>query len=489
MGWKWTSKSATCCLGVAVALVLGACGGGGSSADGGTDAGPRDGSPVDGGGGDSSPSDAATDTLPAPFDASPVPALPTGRGLDWVHENPMFLSALTVSMGAPSASFASAYLDDFNATAVHLWQDGVPTEMDGWRTQRPGVPFVVWLRDDGTSLDGREVLGGYGPGVAGRIGYQVGDEPRTLLDYDFLEEGMRAVRAADPDALVILNFSFLAEGLDEILDRYCASGLGDVISYDRYTRSLDAYGTLGIFRDAGLRCGMPYWRYVQSFVTGDDIQTVSDMRWDGLVGLLYGYTGHSWFLYQIPDGRSLTATLFETTGDAASARTERFAFAATVNSEMQVLGRTITKVVSSDVRYVPALASPPGIEDWVPGVGGDPHLVSIEAVDGEPNQDLLVAFFADAAGEIYVMLQNPNHTNGDFPTQSERAATARLTFDFRAAGGVADDRLEVLDHRTDQVLALVLGDAGGGRKRADVVLEPGNVLLFKYATGAPFAGQ
>lgn len=468
-----------------LAVLATACGGSGSGADGGVDAGPEDGRV------DTGARDASADARPGPFDASPVPALPSGRGWDWVHTHPMFLSGLTVSMGAPSASFANTYFDDFHANAVHLWQDGVPTEMDGWRAQRPGVPFVVWLRDDGTSLDGREVLGGYGPTVAGRIGYQVGDEPGNVTDYDFLEEGMRAVRAADPDALVILNFSFSADGLDDILDRYCASGLGDVISYDHYTRGLDAYRTLGIFRDAGLRCGMPYWRYMKSFIANaeDELQTLSDMRWTALSGLLYGYSGHSWFLYQIPDGRGLTATLFEETGDRTSATTPRFDFAARVNDEMHVLGRTITRVVSSDVRYVPALASPPAVEDWIPGVGGDPYLVSIEATDGEPNQDFMLGFFADAAGEVYVMIQNPNHTGGDFPTMSEATATARLTFDFSGAAGAADDRLEVLDHRNDQVLPLVLGNAGGGLRRADIVLEPGNVLLFKYATGAPFVGQ
>lgn len=43
----------------------------------------------------------------------------------------MFLSALTVRMGSPPQAFVYAYFDDFNATAVHLWEWGLPDAMNG----------------------------------------------------------------------------------------------------------------------------------------------------------------------------------------------------------------------------------------------------------------------------------------------------------------------------------------------------------------------
>ena len=41
--------------------------------------------------------------------------------------------------------FADGYFDDFHANAVHLWQFGVPSAMNGWRAARPGARWLSWL--------------------------------------------------------------------------------------------------------------------------------------------------------------------------------------------------------------------------------------------------------------------------------------------------------------------------------------------------------
>ncbi len=49
---------------------------------------------------------------------------PMTRGLKWVRNNPMFISALTVSMGNPPSDFVNEYFNRFNANAVHYGKTG-----------------------------------------------------------------------------------------------------------------------------------------------------------------------------------------------------------------------------------------------------------------------------------------------------------------------------------------------------------------------------
>jgi hypothetical protein len=456
-------------------------GGAGRPIDGGRTPDPDAGPVPDGGG------DRPDGTMPRA--CPPDPSL--GRGLRWIRANPMFISGLTVSMGAPSRAFVDAYFDDFRANAVHLWEDGLPAEVDGWQAARAGAPFVSWVHKSGISHANRELIGGLSADRPGRIGYQVGDEPLSMSEYLEIEEGLRAVRDADPNALRIVNFSYRATDFGAILDRYCASGLGDVVSYDRYSRGRSELETLEQIRAFGLRCGIPYWRYIESYERdGAAVQTESDLRWSALIGLVYGYTGHTWFLYQTAPAHGLGVTFFERAGDFTAARTPRFEVAATLNRQMAVYGRAITRLTSTDVRYLPAIRGivPDGTTQWSAGAGGDTFITGIEAVDGEPLQEGIVGFFDDDCGDTYVMLQNMNHADGSFPFESTRAATFRIAFDLEGAAGVDRDRLVALDAGgAGRLRDLPL--AGEGNRRSVMIrLEAGDAVLFKYATGRPFVG-
>ncbi len=483
------------------ALLSGCDAGGMSDTDGGappgTDAGRVDGS-VDGAVGRDAgptpgpdagpPSDAGR---PPSGDAGPPPPPPPGwpesRGWTYVRNNPMFISALTARMGVPPASAVNRYFDDFGANAIHLWETALPTELDGWLMHRPGAPWLTWVHSDGTNVGNGMVIGGYRAGAPGRIGYQVGDEPRTAADMTQILGGLAAVRTADPDGLRVVNFSY-ADALDGgFVDRLCATDLADVISYDLYSRRNGHYRPLAYFRDAGLRCGMPYWRYIKSYIAdSESVQSESDMRWAALGGLVYGYTGHSWFLYLVGggDAEGIPTTLFTGTEDWTSPTTERFGWARQLNREMAVYGRALTQLLSTDIGW----ATDTPISGVHPPEGAplfradmDPYLSGID-LDGR-FVDALFGFFIDRAGDRYVMVQNPNHTNGSFPTDDDAPLRGTLRFDFSGASGVDPTRLLVLDGRTGAVRTQAV--TGGA---VPVDLAAGDVLFFKYDTGRTFAG-
>lgn len=492
-------------------LVVLACSAAGSAT--GRDAGSsgqRDGSIADASGGmdaiaDGAASDAAADTTTpdAPgYDAgkpdsgsdagdaatvAPPKGWPQSRAWKWMRTHPMFVAALTVRMGAPPAAAVNRYFGAFGAEGIELWSMGLPDALNGWLAQRPGAPWVSWVQSDGTSAANGSVLGGLQAATPGRIGYQIGDEPGTTADMTAILGGLTAVKAADPGGLRIVNFSYDAAVSGGLVDQYCASGLGDIVSYDLYSRANQSYEKLAYFRDKGLSCGMPYWRYIKAYIGsgGDPVQTESDLRWAAFIGLTYGYTGHSWFLYLVKGGAAegIPTTFFTNTEDWASPTTQRFGWAAAINREMRVYGRALTHLLSRNVGWATTTALP-GV--WPPkgttpfNTSMDPYLTSIDPGGGG---NALLGFFVDRWGDRYVIVQNPNHTNGSFPTQGDGALQATLHFSFPAGSGVDTTHLLVLDGTTGAVKTQPL--TGGALK---IQLPAGDLLFFKYDTGHPFAG-
>jgi Bacterial pre-peptidase C-terminal domain len=425
---------------------------------------------------------------PIPYDVLVRPALP--RGLRWVRENPMFLSALTVSMGAPPPAVVDEYLDVFGATAAHTWSQGLPRAINGWRNAGRPVRWLSWIQDDGTSADpagGGQALGGVAPNLPGRIGYQIGDEPRTMSQLLDLVQGVGVVRRRDPGALTVVNFSFHADQLDALLDHAGQSPDVDVLSHDDYTTGHGAYARLLLFRDASLRNGKPYWRYLTSFHDGDD-RSEADMRWHTFAGLLHSYTGHTWFVYQIHPAHRLVPTFFQSLNSWTTPRTARFRIAARINREQLHLGEATTQLTSTDVRYVPAISfvRPRGTRNWQPGAGGDPYLTGI---NGGFLRDLQIGFFTDDYGQRYFMVQNVNHDRGRWPTKNDDPVTARLTFDFSQVTdpAFATDRLLTLNKDTGLVEELALQPLSNGQVELSVRLAAGDVILLKYKTDRPFA--
>ncbi len=435
----------------------------------------------------------APDANPNAPDAAPL-NLP--RGLTWVRTHPMFISGLNVSVGAPSTTAVTEYFEQFNANAVHLWQTGLPTEMNSWKAaNHPAFRFVSWVAADGNSSDSGGVIGGYPANSAGRIGYQIGDEPRTLADAQGMNVGVNAVRAADPDALIIINFSSSAEELTQIL-AYYPSMDADVVSFDNYSRRSGVYQQMQRFRDLGIANQQPYWCYLSSYIGSgaDTPSTESDTRWNAFAHLAWGYTGFTWFVYQLgpPHNTSLAPTLFASDSSYAATKTAQFGYAAQVNLELANLGRAITQLTHKDVRYMAAvsLLQPSNTTGWSPGAGGDSFITKIEPV-GSSTQDLIVSFFADDAGEIYVYLLNVNHEGGKFPFNNNNDATIRVTFDFSSSTDPSLSKTAVrsLNQLTGAVEDLALTAAGANQATLEVTLAAGDPVLFKYKTARPFALQ
>lgn len=456
--------------------------------DGGVDGGP----PADAG--------APPDLGPAPDGGQALPdSGPLPRGLDWVRTNPTFVSGLVVAMGPPPAEFVRAYYQDFHATAAHLWATGMPAEATAWgAVGPPGGRFVSWLDSDGNSAanPAAGVLGGGPAAMPGRIGYQVGDEPGLACDGNLqcaiddlnrMGAGLDAVRAADPNALIFLNFADL-DVTPALLNAYAALD-ADVVSYDAYHRGAQAYEALEMVRAAGLAQGRPYWRYMRSFGydSGSAGVTASDARWDAYSGLLYGYTGHSWFLYTINASAELNPLLFTAENDFNAARTPLYDQVAAVNQVLNRLGPIVTQLTSTGVRYRPALPllQPPGTQDWSIGAGGDPYLSDL-SVSGV-GVDAALGFFVDPYGDPVVMAQNVSHTHGTFPTSHENVGTITLTFDFSAAPpGVNTTAVRSVDLSTGLSTTLPLSVVDATHSTLVLSLQAGDLAVFKVDNGRDF---
>jgi hypothetical protein len=446
------------------------------------------------------------------------------RGLAWVRTNPMLITSLSASMGSPPPGVVSEFLGSFGTTATMLWQDG-PAEVPGWQPGGTANPFIAWLRSDGTSAgwdpfvsafeSTGEVLGGLDPDHPGRIGYQVGDEPRSISALEQTQAGIEAVRAVDPNALVFTNLSPYVGDPDAVLDYWEDSVDADVLMMSDYFFNETHYTALEMMRTRALAKGVPYWQYLNAYAGAESgfasVHTESDLRWQAMVGLVYGYTGFSWFLYQAADGeKHPTATqyggsvLFDEVGTWSAGKTPAWGTVADINTELGNLGRTMTQLRSTDVRFIaaddPSAREPALTTPWLPGAGADPYLTAIGAADGEAPMDIPVGFFVDPSGESYIMVQNGRHTHSagvDTPPLpgADTAGRIRLEFDFTGAPLTVDrNRVEYLDPTDGKVriLSLVEGVPPEGvepdqeLRHAEPFLVPGEPFLFKYANTIPF---
>jgi hypothetical protein len=413
-----------------------------------------------------------------------------GRGAAWVRANPMMISGISVAMGAPSAAAVDAYFDDFHATAVHTWENGLPSEIAGWRAANHSqFRYVSWVNVDGTSVANGDVLGGTDP-LPGRIGYQIGDEPGDMDALDAIVAGAQAVKAADPDGLRIINLND-SDAANALRTPAAQHPEFDVLSYDHYSWGTGAHDGLASTRAAAIAAGKPYWRYAKSFYYKDDSPegTESDLRWDAFVGAVYGFTGYTWFVYSIEAGsEDLAPLLFASGGDFGGTRTAQWTMAAGINAQLQRLGRTLAVLRSTDVRYVAKYVNVSGLDGWSAGAGGDPYLQDV-SLGG--SADALVGTFRDDCDEPYVMVQNQAHDGADFPNNSTSAKTFVLDFDFAGATDPSLDRsaLASLDLSTGTVVDIPLTSTGASTASVELSLPAGGVVLFKYKTSHGFASQ
>ncbi len=303
------------------------------------------------------------------------------------------------------------------------------------------------------------------------------------------EAGAQAVHAADLSGLAILNLS--PDGAKgPLAGQGAAMPEFDVLSLDDYTYKKGAYASLSGVRSAALANGKPCWRYLDSFryTTETDATTESDFRWDAYVGAVYGFTGHSWFIYQIDTNPDLMPLLFTTTGLYGSARTAMFQWAASLNQQFASLGRSLSLLESTDVRYVASLLQPASTTGFAKGAGGDPYLFKVSPPPAT-FADVALGFFKDDCGERYVLIQSQRHKGADFPNSSESSTVFKVELDFTGATDPTLDRtaIWVLDPVTDQLTARALTTTGPNSATIDLTLPAGGGLLLKYKNARAFA--
>lgn len=422
---------------------------------------------------------------------------PLDRVWERLRRDPPFVSGLMLVDGPLPRAFVDDYFDRFHATAVHFWEAGLPGQLEAWQASgRRDLRFFSWVDRDGRSRDGGEVIGGLGPDRPGRVGFQIGDEPG--LDGSGLAAvlpfrvGVAAVRRADPNALVVMNFSVGARDLGRILD-YAGGTLGiDVFSFDRYNLGKRQYGSLELIRRYAQKYNRPYWRYLYGYRRhAEDRLSPSDLRWDAMSGLVYGFTGFTWFIYQ-NKSMGIAPAFFDEPGYEGS-KSPLWAAAAEVNRDLLSYLRVTTHLWSTDVRYralLPVL-QPEGTRPWRRGAGGDPYLSGLRpaADQGSEGMEILAGFFRDDVGEHYVMLQNTRHSRGSPPNDSDEDGIIQLRFDFRGAPSNVDpSRILVFEPKRREARPLMLESRGGRRGAVALRVAAGDVVFFKYATGRPFPG-
>ena len=205
---------------------------------------------------------------------------------------------------------------------------------------------------------------------------------------------------------------------------------------------------------------------------------------------------------RLADGAHATATdwggsiAFENHGDFAAGRTALFDDIAQLNREMTNLGRAITELTSTDVRFIPAdhplSEQPLETQPWTLGAGDDPYIRNISTFPGQGPLEILAGFFVDDVGGHYTMVQNARHTHSTRPgspslPNAEDPGRIEIEFDFTDAPRTIDrTRLLALDQRDGAVTAIPLEMASSGRSRLDIVLPAGEPILFKYDDGCPF---
>ena len=229
--------------------------------------------------------------------------------------------------------------------------------------------------------------------------------------------------------------------------------------------------------------------------------TRSDLLWQAMAGLTYGYTGHFWFLYQAAAQGHESATdwggsiLMQPAGTWGATPTALHETVGDINRRLANLGKAITRLTSTDVRFIKAnhhlSEQPIDTQTWEFGAGGDQYLVGVTPAPGQSPLEILLGFFVDEFGERYLVVQNARHThstrrpNPPLPG-SEQIGVIHLTFDFQNASGLSKDRLRVLRSIDGVRGDLPLTDLGGGLRRATIVLDAGDAVLLKYATPRDF---
>ena len=405
------------------------------------------------------------------LDVAGAMAQPDNRGLSWTRSNPMYVSSLVVSVNDPTADWMDAYFDEFNASTLLLWRGSVDRELLDWLAHDPSTSYVAWVETDGTISRRSNTVASCmtNPGC---VGFQIGDEPNGRRELGAMAAGIDAIHALDPNALAIVNVL----GREPLFRHSRAAAIADVLSTTNYYgEDVFSWRVRSRARDAALAYGVPYWTYLDN--GGDP----GDLAWRAMSSLAVGYTGISWFIYQVPasgDNHHLArdyVNFFEETGAFDSPTTENFAAAAEVNAWLSVLGRAFTQLTSTEVLYATGEHSRDvGFAEWQPSL--IPLLVGVDRIDGG---DWLISTFSDDDNNKYYTVLNARHPGGDTPATAGFGSD-RVTLEFDLPPGTT---IRILNQFDGSIIERQLDE----HSSVTFDIPTGQLLLFTFE-GHAFAG-
>jgi len=251
--------------------------------------------------------------------------------------------------------------------------------------------------------------------------------------------------------------------------------------------------TLQIVREASLKARLPYWIYVQSYVSDHEnrrLPSDSDNRLQLFAPLTFGYTGISYFTY---DGcfPNMNGEGFLHYGRE---KTPLFDCAAQANREVLIVGGPMRFLTSTQVRFLKATPSSPvpqGLRSWDKSTDREPLFrdITIDVPETLPSDEIdeatyyadspylggLIGYFHDDNGQRYFMLTNTWH--GGSATAEQR----ELTFNIKFAPSVKS--IQRLNRITGKAEVLPVDPEAG----LTIKLPGGTGDLFKFGSD-PFVG-
>ena len=267
---------------------------------------------------------------------------------------------------------------------------------------------------------------------------------------------------------------------DAYLDTWFAEVNPDILMYDIYPFANDQVlepgylQALMLIRSRGLREGVPYWAYLQSFATDRRrVMSESDMRMNVYSHLVAGFTGFQYFVQNRWADDWMREALIND-GVPGS----MYSIAQDVNLEVQNLGRALRFLRSRDVLFIagsPDSRSPTSlIEHWDPDSTEEPHITGLSVDGSQAGEDGLIGTFTDDGGRWYFILVNMNHGAGS------SAASKALDFTVMFDNSVKD-LLRLNRESGEQEMAPL------SNHTLNLTLPGGTGALFKYSNGV-FSG-
>jgi len=379
------------------------------------------------------------------------------------------------------------------------------------------VPWGRWA-DLSSSLRAEEL-----PYLPTMVGFQYDDE-EDVNDPDTLEDAKIWFAITQENYPSVISFANQYGGQNtlEELQYFVAYCKPDMVSHDTYAfyypttwhdfTSYSApryYSQLGVYRTLGLgghdgtgTKPIPYGQYLQTYIRQGYTPSESELRVNMFSSLTFGYKYLQAFGYTtqwpLADTQSI---LFSDMEDKYP--TTRFYEMAAINGEARNLGKTLVRLLSTDVGVKKGTHAIDGgtAENNVPvkvweadDPNNDPYITAIDCTfidNPQTRGDLFIGYFEplvesddgdDYEDEIYFMVFNGQcwRDNG---TSYQTRHSVRLDFDFGTSGITS---LQRLSRYTGEVEDVALTHDGGSLYHLDFVLPGGTADLFKFNTGAHF---